>query len=541
MVRLQVGEERRPRRRCCGGSSRSSTPATTWPSPAARSGSAATPSRSSRSTRSSRSASSSSATRSSGSMTLHPLTGEVVTRGRPSCTSSRRPTTSPARSGWSGRSRASRPSSRSSSPTFERQGKLLEAQRLRMRTTYDIEMMRQVGFCSGIENYSMHIDGRAPRLGAQLPARLLPRGLPARRRRVARHRAADRRHVRGRHVAQAQPRRPRLPAAERDGQPAAAAGRSSSTGSARPSTSRPRPGNYELDKVGGDVVEQIIRPTGLIDPEVVVKPTKGQIDDLIHEIRVRAEQERARARHHADQEDVRGPHRLPPRRRHPRPLPALRDRHPRAASSCCASCGWASTTSWSASTCSARASTCPRSRSSRSSTPTRRASCARDKSLIQTIGRAARNVSGQVHMYADKITAVDGAGDRRDQPAPREAGRLQHSSTASTRSRCARRSPTSPRCSPREDETPRSCCGPGRAQVRGARPTAPAGWPGGPLRRHVDAAPSARRRSSRRSELAELIQAAHRPDARTPPPSCSSSSRPGCATRSPTSRRSCGR
>ncbi len=96
---------------------------------------------------------------------------------------------------------------------LEKQGKLLEAQRLRMRTTYDIEMMRQVGSCSGIENYSLHIDGRAPGHGAQLPARLLPRGLPARHRRVARHRAADRRDVRGRHVPQAHPGRPRLPAA----------------------------------------------------------------------------------------------------------------------------------------------------------------------------------------------------------------------------------------------------------------------------------------------------------------------------------------
>ena len=86
---------------------------------------------------------------------------------------------------------------------LERQGKLLEAQRLRMRTTYDIEMMRQVGSCSGIENYSRHIDGRARRHRPEHAARLLPRGLPPRHRRVARHGAADRRHVRGRHVPQA--------------------------------------------------------------------------------------------------------------------------------------------------------------------------------------------------------------------------------------------------------------------------------------------------------------------------------------------------
>ena len=104
---------------------------------------------------------------------------------------------------------------------LEGQHKLLEAQRLRMRTSYDIEMMRQVGFCSGIENYSLHIDGRERGTAPELPARLLPRGLPARHRRVARHRAADRRHVRGGHVAQAHPGRARLPAAVGDGQPAA--------------------------------------------------------------------------------------------------------------------------------------------------------------------------------------------------------------------------------------------------------------------------------------------------------------------------------
>ena len=125
--------------------------------------------------------------------------------------------------------------------TFERQGKMLEAQRLRMRTTYDIEMMRQVGSCAGIENYSMHIDGRAARLRAQLPARLLPRGLRARHRRVARRGPADRRDVRRRHVPQAQPGRPRLPAARARWTTGRCAGRSSSTGSARRSTSPRRP------------------------------------------------------------------------------------------------------------------------------------------------------------------------------------------------------------------------------------------------------------------------------------------------------------
>ena len=105
---------------------------------------------------------------------------------------------------------------------LEQQQKLLEAQRLRMRTSYDIEMMRQIGTCSGIENYSRHIDGRGPGSAPELSARLLSRGLPAGHRRVARDRAADRRDVRGRHVPQADLGRPRLPAAQRDGQPTAA-------------------------------------------------------------------------------------------------------------------------------------------------------------------------------------------------------------------------------------------------------------------------------------------------------------------------------
>ena len=94
-----------------------------------------------------------------------------------------------------------------------------------------------------------------------------------------------------------------------------------------------------------------------------------------------------------------------------------------------------------------------------------------ETSLIQTIGRAARNVSGQVHMYADKITPVHGAGDRRDQPAPGQAGRLQRGATASTRSRCARGSPTSStRCSREDADTDRA---PRRAAASSRRGKAP--------------------------------------------------------------------
>ena len=156
-------------------------------------------------------------------MTLHPVTGEVLTEDQELHIF-------PATHYVAGPERMERAIAgieaelEEQLATFERQGKLLEAQRLRMRTTYDIEMMRQVGSCSGHrELLDAH---RRPEPGerAQLPARLLPRGLPARRRRVPRRGAPDRRHVRGRHVPQAQPGRPRLPAAERDGQPAAAVG-----------------------------------------------------------------------------------------------------------------------------------------------------------------------------------------------------------------------------------------------------------------------------------------------------------------------------
>jgi excinuclease ABC subunit B len=173
---------------------------------------------------------------------------------------------------------------------LEKQGKLLEAQRLRMRTTYDIEMMRQVGFCSGIENYSRHIDGRAagepsftlldyfpedfllvideshntvPQIGGMYE------GDMSRKRMLVEH---------GFRLPSAMDNRPLKweEFAERIGQ----AVYLSAT-----------PGPYELGRTDGEFVEQVIRPTGLVDPEVVVKPTKGQIDDLVHEIRARAEKD----------------------------------------------------------------------------------------------------------------------------------------------------------------------------------------------------------------------------------------------------------
>jgi excinuclease ABC subunit B len=170
---------------------------------------------------------------------------------------------------------------------LERQGKLLEAQRLRMRTTYDVEMMRQVGSCSGIENYSRHIDGRGqgtapntlldyfpedfllvideshvtvPQIGAMYE------GDMSRKRTLVDH---------GFRLPSAMDNRP-LRWEEFLGRIGQTVYLSAT------------PGPYELAKSAG-VVEQIIRPTGLVDPEVVIKPTKGQIDDLLHEIRARAE------------------------------------------------------------------------------------------------------------------------------------------------------------------------------------------------------------------------------------------------------------
>ena len=284
---------------------------------------------------------------------------------------------------------------------FEKQGKLLEAQRLRMRTTYDIEMMRQVGSCSGIENYSMHIDGRSPGTAPNCLLDYFPEDFLL---------VIDESHVTvpqigAMYEGDASRKRTlvdhgfRLPSAmdnrplkweeflERIGQTVYLSA---------------TPGPYELAKASG-VVEQIIRPTGLVDPEIILKPTKGQIDDLLHEIRTRSDKNErvlvttltkkmaedltdylldkgVRVRYlHSDIDTLRRVELLRELRlgeydvlvginllREGLDLPevslvAILDADKE---------GFL--------------------RSARS--------------LIQTIGRAARNVSGQVHMYADKVT-----------------------------------------------------------------------------------------------------------------------------------------
>jgi excinuclease ABC subunit B len=169
---------------------------------------------------------------------------------------------------------------------FETAGKLLEAQRIKMRTNFDLEMIRELGFCSGIENYSRHIDGRAP---GEPPSCLLDyfpedfltvideshatvpqigamyEGDSSRKRTLVEHgfrlpSALDNRPLRW------------VEFQQRVGQTVYLSA---------------TPGKYELAAADG-VVEQIIRPTGLVDPKIVLKPTKGQIDDLLEEIRIRS-------------------------------------------------------------------------------------------------------------------------------------------------------------------------------------------------------------------------------------------------------------
>ncbi|MET1063383.1 MAG: excinuclease ABC subunit UvrB [Arthrobacter sp.] len=216
--------------------------------------------------------------------TLHPLTGEVLRDEEEMYVF-------PASHYVAGPERMARAIKRIEDELAERlavlesQNKLVEAQRLRMRTTYDLEMMQQMGFCNGIENYSSHIDGRArgtaphclidyfpddfllvideshvtvPQIGAMYE------GDMSRKRNLVDH---------GFRLPSAMDNRPLKwdEFQDRVGQTVYLSA---------------TPGKYELDKSDG-FVQQIIRPTGLIDPEIIVKPTKGQIDDLLGEIKTR--------------------------------------------------------------------------------------------------------------------------------------------------------------------------------------------------------------------------------------------------------------
>ena len=220
-------------------------------------------------------------------MTLHPVTGEIITEDQEMYVF-------PATHYVAGPERMSRAIGEiqveleERVAEFEKQGKLLEAQRIKMRTTFDIEMMQQVGFCSGIENYSRFIDGRdsgsaphclidyfpedyllvideshvsVPQIGAMF------QGDASRKRTLVEHGF-------------------RLPSAM-DNRPLKWQEFEHRIGQAVYLSATPGP--YELTAVEGEVIEQVIRPTGLVDPEVVIKATKGQVDDLMHEIRIRVD------------------------------------------------------------------------------------------------------------------------------------------------------------------------------------------------------------------------------------------------------------
>nr|MCH9831018.1 excinuclease ABC subunit UvrB [Actinomycetes bacterium] len=220
-------------------------------------------------------------------MTLHPVTGEIITEDSEMYIF-------PATHYVAGPERMTRAIGEieielaQRVAEFEKQGKLLEAQRIKMRTTFDIEMMQQVGFCSGIENYSRFIDGREPGSAPNCLIDYFPEDYLL---------VIDESHVSVPQIGamfegDASRKRTlvehgfRLPSAM-DNRPLRWKEFEERIGQAIYLSATPGP--YELTAVQGDVVEQVIRPTGLVDPEVVIKPTQGQVDDLMHEIRIRVD------------------------------------------------------------------------------------------------------------------------------------------------------------------------------------------------------------------------------------------------------------
>jgi excinuclease ABC subunit B len=218
-------------------------------------------------------------------MTLHPVTGEIITEDSQTHVF-------PATHYVAGPERMHRAIGQIETELavrlteFEAQGKLLEAQRLRMRTTYDLELMQQMGSCAGIENYSRHIDGREPGSPPNCLLDYFPEDFLM---------VIDESHVTvpqigAMYEGDMSRKRTlvdhgfRLPSAM-DNRPLRFAEFEERVGQTLYLSATP--GKYELAKVQGDVVEQVIRPTGLVDPQVIIKPTKGQIDDLMGEIKAR--------------------------------------------------------------------------------------------------------------------------------------------------------------------------------------------------------------------------------------------------------------
>ena len=335
-------------------------------------------------------------------MTLHPVTGEILTEDEEMYVF-------PATHYVAGPERMQRALAAIESELaarlaeLEGQGKLLEAQRLRMRTSYDLEMLREMGICSGIENYSRHIDGREQGSPPHCLLDYFPEDFLL---------IIDESHVTvpqigGMYEGDMSRKRTlvehgfRLPSAM-DNRPLRWEEFRERTGQTVYLSATPGP--FELGQAVGGTVEQVIRPTGLIDPEVLVKPTEGQIDDLLHEISERAARDErvlvttltkrmaedltdylleqgVRVRYlHSEVDTLRRVELLRELRlgdydvlvginllREGLDLPEV---------------------------------------SLVSILDADKEGFLRSEtSLIQTIGRAARNVSGQVHMYADKITA----------------------------------------------------------------------------------------------------------------------------------------
>ena len=258
---------------------------------------------------------------------------------------------------------------------LEKQGRMVESQRIHQRTRFDLEMIKEMGYCHGIENYSRHFTGRLP--GEPPPTLLdyVPRDYLL---------FVDESHqtipqVHGMWHGDRSRKQNlieygfRLPSAL-DNRPLTFEEFEHRVNQAVYVSATPGP--YELTKSAGVVVEQIIRPTGLIDPDVEVRPVKGQIDDLLHEIRQRAETQRASAGYYSDQAHGRGLGRILQRGRRALPLHALGDRDPGAHQDSCAICARASSTCSSVLTCCVKVSICRKFRWWRFSTRTRKDFCA---------------------------------------------------------------------------------------------------------------------------------------------------------------------
>ena len=312
---------------------------------------------------------------------------------------------------------------------LHKQGKELEAQRLTMRTTYDLEMLSQVGTCSGVENYSRHFDGRAPGTPPHTLLDFFPddfllvideshvtvpqigamyEGDASRKRTLVEH---------GFRLPSAMDNRPlKWPEfQERVGQTVYLSA---------------TPGDYELGLSDG-VVEQIIRPTGLVDPQIDVRPVEGQIDDLLAEIKDRWNA--------ASKSNI-----------------CIPMWTPCVVSNCCVNCVKARSTSSSASTCYERASICRKCHWSQSSTRIRKASCV--PTVRSSRPSAVRRETCPAPSSCMRTTSPKPCARPSTRPTAAVTSRSPTiRNMASIRSRSSRRSPMSTTCLPKRTSTPRHC------------------------------------------------------------------------------------